>query len=970
MKLKNIAQVILLACFAGTVFAQTPPAPPVPPQTTPPRPAPAPAKPEVKPETITVTGSSIKRVSDESALPLQIITREEIEQTGLSSIDQIVDMLSANVASNTNQITNNAVFGSDGDKTLGGANFANLRGLGPTGTLVLLNGRRVSTHGMSGGSVDLNAIPMDAIDRVEVLKDGASALYGTDAIGGVINFITRTSYEGATVRFNYSTPSASDAGSRTRFSATGGIGKLERDGWNLMGSLTFDDNKILRGPDRPWATGYQPDRFLTPDSTSAMHANIIASAGTALTAAGTVVGPTDPTRYTNLNLLAIQGRCQEIAGQVPLAPNISTWNLFGYTQANSRYRCTRDYGRNYMLTAPQEAINGLLRGTLNLGSTDRLAFEVVSSRVTNRGESVPVQISSSANPVMNLRPDSPYYLNMQTLVGATQFNPTLPVAYRINMLNDLGFRIRENETTNLRVQAIVDGVVGKFDYTAGLGYGNSKSTVTLINGFPNTRRWVDLLASGRYNPFIMPGQSQTADVVAAFEAMQMRGKIYDGETNVVQADATISGSLGQFMAGDVLFAAGLNARREGYEFSGSTGFNCVDSASAATLAANNNATLTFGCPGNSSSPKLSRDIKAVFGELVVKPVKSVEVTIQVRHDEYEKIGGTTNPKIALRWQPVEDLVIRASANTGFRAPTIQQLQQGVVESQLTGQFRDPVLCADLNSPTNATQCARLSTPFRTGGNPNLKPEESEQASVGFVFAPAKNFQVFADYWQVELTDRIRALSVSEMISNYSLFSANFVRDPSTNVVQYIQAGFVNAAGSKTKGLDFGANYQFTALGGRISTSFTGTKMLSHKEQILETAPFVEFVGKWSNTTIYLPWRLNASVGYRTGPWNVTLSGIYRDSYQDQNRGPTAQGGANYTSNEPFTREISAHSTFNLIGTYTGIKGVTITGGVINLFDRDPPFTWHNVDSAAGAGWDPRIADPRGRTYSLNLTYKF
>jgi iron complex outermembrane receptor protein len=909
-------------------------------------------------------------VSDEGALPIQIITREEIEQTGLSSIDQIVDRLAANVAANTNQVTNNAVFGSDGDKTLGGANFANLRGLGPTGTLVLLNGRRVSTHGMSGGSVDLNAIPMDAIDRIEVLKDGASAIYGTDAIGGVINFITRKDYEGAAIRLNYSRPSASDAGARQRFSVTAGMGKLERDGWNLMGSFTVDDNKILRGTDRPWASGYQPDRGLTPDSTSAMHANIIASAGTALGTAGTVVGATDTTRYTNLNLLAIQGRCEQIPGQVPLAPNITTWNLFGYTQANSRYRCTRDYGRNYMLSPPQEAMNALLRGTINLSGTDRLALEVVTSKVTNRGEYSPVQISSSGNPVMNLRPDSPYYLNMQTLVGAAQFNPTLPIAYRVNMLNDLGLRIRENETTNLRVQSTVDGVVGKYDYTVGLGYGNSKSTATLINGFPNTKKWVDLLASGRYNPFILPGQTQTADVIAAFEAMQMRGKIYDGETNVIQADATISGSLGQFMAGDVMFAAGLNARREGYEFSGATGFNCNDSASAATLANNNNASLTFGCPGNSSSPKLSRTIKAVFGELVVTPFKSFEVTLQVRYDDYESIGGTTNPKVALRWQPVENLVVRASANTGFRAPTIQQLKQGVVESVLTGQFRDPVLCANINSPTDATQCARLSTPFRSGGNPNLKPEESEQASVGFVFAPAKNVQVFADYWQVELTDRIRALSVSEMISNYDLFSANFVRDPSTRVVQYIQAGFVNAAGSKTKGLDFGANYQFAAFGGRVSTSFTGTKMLSHKEQILATAPLIEYVGKWNNTTIYLPWRLNASVGYRTGPWNVTLSGIYRDSYEDQNRGPTAQGGANYTTTEPFTRRVSSYSTFNLFGTYSGIKGVTINGGVSNLFDKDPPFSWHNVDSAAGAGWDPRVADPRGRTYSLNVTYKF
>jgi iron complex outermembrane receptor protein len=103
---------------------------------------------------------------------------------------------------------------------------------------------------------------------------------------------------------------------------------------------------------------------------------------------------------------------------------------------------------------------------------------------------------------------------------------------------------------------------------------------------------------------------------------------------------------------------------------------------------------------------------------------------------------------------------------------------------------------------------------------------------------------------------------------------------------------------------------------------------------------------------------------------VTLSGLFRDKYDDQNRGPTAQGGANYTANEPFNRTISAHTTYNLVGTYTGIKGLTLTAGIVNLFDRDPPFTWHNVDSAAGAGWDPRIADPRGRTFSLSATYRF
>jgi iron complex outermembrane recepter protein len=963
MKPTRIACAAALLCLSGAVVAQAP--------------ADAQAAAQKKMERITITGSSIKRLVDEKSMPIEVITSVDMRQQGWTSVDQVVDNLTANAGS-INQVTNNAVFGGDGEKTFGGANFANLRGLGPSGTLVLLNGRRVATHGMSGGSVDLNAIPMDAIDRIEVLKDGASAIYGTDAIGGVINFITKVSYQGLALSGSYITPEASGGGQTARLSAALGFGDLDRDGFNLMATVTVDNNRILRGTDRPWATGYQPDRFLTPDTTSAIHANIIAAANTALTTAGTVVGTGDATRYTNLNLLAIQGQCESIPNQIPLAPNIQVWNLFGYTQANSRYRCARDYGRNYMLKAPQDSINGMLKGTFRINADHQAAIEIMTSSVTNRGEYSPVQTSTgNTTATLNgvtttsnthLPVSSPHYLDMRALVGAAQFDPTRPIAYRVNFLNDLGFRIRENETDNLRVQTTLDGTVWGLDYALGAGYGESKSTATLINGFPNSKKLVDLLASGQYNPFIMAGETQSAAVIQAFEDMQMRGKIYDGKTSVKQVDATISGPIGSFLAGPLEFALGASAREESYEFSGSKNFICIDNFTATTLQNNDNAALTLGCPGNSSSPSLSRKISAVFGELITRPLKGLEVTLQVRHDKYQVVGGTTNPKVGIKYQPIDTLLFRGSASTGFRAPTSQQINQGVVESNLTGQFKDPVLCADAASPVDATQCARLSLPFRAGGNPNLMPEKSKQSSVGIVFAPTPNFLASVDYWQVTLEDRIRQLSTTEMISNYDVYKDNFVRDPSSNIVQYLQAGWINSAGSKTKGIDFGVRQVFDALDGRFTASLTGTKMISNKEQTRANAPFIEYVGKWNNTTLYVPWRVNASLGYRTGPWNVTLSGIYRDSYEDQNRGPTAVGGANYTSNEPYIRTVSAYKTFNLVTSYTGIKGLTITGSLINLADTQPPFTWHNVDSAAGTGWDPRVASPMGRTWGVSFRW--
>lgn len=942
MKLNRVAAAIALLSLNPALLAQTP----------------APAAQPQKLEKVTITGSSIKRLADQRAMPVETISRGEMEQLGISGANELVELLSANVAGANNPVSTNTVFGADQDRLTGGAANANLRGLGPTGTLVLLNGRRVSTHGMSGGAVDLNTIPMDAIERVETLKDGASAIYGTDAIGGVINYITRSSYEGMALRASYSTPTASGGGQTFRASLTAGVGNLASQGFNLMASITYDDNKILRGIDRPWATGYQPGNFLTPDSTSAAHANIIAAANTALTSAGTVVGTGDTTRYTNLNLLAIQGKCEDLPYTVPMAPNIDIWDKFGYTNANSRYRCTRDYGRMFMLRAPREATNALLKGTMDFGG-HRAALEVVASRTEVAGEYAPFQFSTTSNAVTHLQPSSPHYLDMRALVGATQFDPTRPIAYRLNM-QDWGFRLNTNRSDNLRVQATLDGQIGSYDYSVGVGMGSAEASTLLRNGYADTNKLVALLSSGQYNPFLRAGQEQSASVKQAIEDMQVRGRVFGGETSVKQFDATLSGSLGTFMAGSLDFAVGVNARQESYEFSGSQNYTCVSTFTPANMALPNS---VMGCPGNAASPKLSRDIGAVFAELLIRPTKALEVTLQARHDEYEGIGGTTNPKIGLKFTPNEQLLLRASANTGFRAPTPQQVKLGAVELQLTGAFRDPVLCADVNAPKDPTQCNRAGLPYRQGGNPTLTPEESSQATAGIVFAPVRNAQVYADYWQVRLTDRIRQLSVTNMIQNYDLFAGNFIRDPSTGVVQYVQAGWVNAAESETRGVDFGAQADGEAMGGRVRASFSGTKMISHKERLLKNAPLNEFVGKWSNTNLYLPWRLNASLGYRSGPWNSTLSMTYRDSYLDEDR-------SGYTAKTPTERMIESYTTFNLVSTYTGIKGLTLTGSILNLFDKQPPFTWHNVDGVIGAGWDPRVADPRGRTLSVSMRYDF
>ena len=261
MKLNKLAQLVALMGVVGPVVAQEA----VPPAL----------------QRVEVTGSSIKRVAKEGALPVQVITFDQIEKQGITTTEQLVRTLSANGTGADNMTSGNNVFGADADRVSGGASFASLRGLGPSSTLVLLNGRRIATHGASGKSVDLNSIPLGAIARVEILKDGASAIYGTDAIGGVINFILRTNYSG--VEASVSTNDTQAGGGATRrASILAGTGSLEEDRYNIMASLTVDKAQRLNGSDRSFVNGFQPERGLSPDTTGTPYANQLSGAGTAL----------------------------------------------------------------------------------------------------------------------------------------------------------------------------------------------------------------------------------------------------------------------------------------------------------------------------------------------------------------------------------------------------------------------------------------------------------------------------------------------------------------------------------------------------------------------------------------------------------------------------------------------------------------------------------------------------------------
>ncbi|WP_077035989.1 TonB-dependent receptor domain-containing protein [Pelomonas sp. KK5] len=950
-------------------------------------------------ERVEVTGSSIKRVKDEGALPLQTISADQIRNMGITSTEDLLRSLGANAATANSAVSSNTVFSTEGDRLGGGGNYANLRGLGPTGTLVLLDGRRLANQGQSGSSVDLNAIPFDMIERVEVLKDGASAIYGTDAIGGVINFILKKNYTGLNLATTISVPTINSAGMRRKFTVGGGYGSLDKEGFNIMGSLSGDNNGILRGIDRSWATGYNPSAFAVPDTTSSPgYANIIGGANTALPTTGTTVNGGGATKYTVLNGMALSGvGCNSVPFGVGQVPNISIIPGLGYNAANSTYRCGTDYARQFMMQAPMKDVNGVLRGTVALGNDATAFAEFVGSRIEIHGEYTPYQFSTTSAPstftattiptlaaayqamglalpsatnnnaVANYPVNGPYYQNLLAQYGAAQFDPTKPIAYRLRM-NDWGYREVNNVSINKRFTFGVDGSWRDFDYKASVTHGEAEGHTDMLNGFADANKLVALLASGIYNPFLMPGQQQSAAAQAAVADTQVHGSIQGGKTKVDTLLASVSGKAFNLPAGEADFALGGEFRREAYGFSGTQGVNCISSFTQASLNLTN---PVMGCSGNSAAPDSSRKVGAVYAELIAPIFKSLEVQLAVRYDKYQQIGSTTNPKLAFKFTPIKDLLFRGSASTGFRAPTAQQLNLGTVQLASSGSssFADPLKCPDPAGAGSAGNpaCQITSAVVLSGGNPNLKPEKSRQGSLGVVFSPVENMTASVDYWQIHMSDRIHNLTYTQELQNYNLFANNFIRDAQGNLLA-IQAGWINAGSSDTKGLDFQITHNAKLFGGKLATTATATKMISAKEALLEGQPMIQYVDQWTTGTLYQKWKANVASTLTLGDWATTLFVNYSAGYNDEDRTPYV--GSN-PAGTPVTRRIASYTTFNLSTTWTGaVKGLGLTVGLINVADKKPPFTWHDPDFVIGAGYDPRVSDPRGRTLTVSAKYQF
>jgi iron complex outermembrane recepter protein len=942
-------------------------------QVTPPS---APSQPQSL-QSVVVTGSRIKRTESEGALPIQIISRQELDKQGIVTAEQLINSVTAN-GNGADNLASNSDVGAGSSRGNNGLSAANLRGQGASSTLVLLNGRRLAGHALNGNVVDLNSIPMAAVLRVEVLKDGASAIYGADAVGGVINFILRQDVNGVEVSGSADV-TQKGGGNIYRGSVVGGFGSLDTNGFNITGTFAYSKSDLLKGTQRDFVNTFQPDRGLSPDTRGAPFAtafaisstrNILSSRPDPTTAnpAPSISNGTGPRlaastqRFNGINALDVAGQpgCNTIDG-------MSAYDELIWDTPAAKYGCAWDTGRAAALQQPVQNLNAVVRGVFKVNNNLNLVGEYVGANVTSRKVFSNLQISSSNSTT------SPFYKLLYPATGSAYNSVFNAIAGQFPSIEEnrgqgIAFRWRcmacgpreiETETKTGRFLFAAEGNLNTWDYRVGYSKATSKAESTLAGGYYFNDKFVPLLNTGTLNPFLRAGETQTQAALDSLAAASASGTVlYGGKTNVDQLDFSISGPIAKFGSGEIMLAAGVDRRVEKFSFDGDT--------SAPTLQSN-----IFNAPfdGVNTLNGAKRTVNAVFAEVLVPFSKAFEVSAALRHDRYNGFGGTTNPKVSFKFNPVSEFLLRGSYNTAFRVPGFKDLYFGITESSYSGKdLVDPAKCPSL-VVSNKPGCESVTPNILNGGRPTLNPETAKQGSLGIVVQPVKAFSFNADYWQINRKNGISFLDLKDLSANYDNFKDSFVRDAAGNLVAIDQRG-VNAGATQTKGLELGARFDNKVGPGNLVIGIDGTYMISRKSKLLPNSEFSENqVGQFiRDGDIPLRWKHVAQVGYAMGDWSATVYQRYYAGYKDN----VAPGVANETVTPiNFQERVKPFLVHDLSVSYNGVKNLVVNFGIKNLLNTKPPFSVvYDSDTGAGSSWEPRVADPRLRSFLLSGTYSF
>jgi iron complex outermembrane receptor protein len=423
---------------------------------------------------------------------------------------------------------------------------------------------------------------------------------------------------------------------------------------------------------------------------------------------------------------------------------------------------------------------------------------------------------------------------------------------------------------------------------------------------------------------------------------------------VTTAKGSASRELSDWMGAGrpVQIAVGAELRREDFVSRANTDFATLVSASTGV--------------DPSFVAKGQRTVTALFTELNVPVQKNLDVTGSLRHDRYSDFGSTTNPKLAFRFQPASTLLVRGSASTGFRAPSLYELYGSQAYTNTAGNFNNPINCSGGTAIPGASAGANCDSQFQVlnGGNTALKPEKATNFTLGFVLEPAKNLTTSVDLWRVNLTNQISSIPQSTLFNTYPQFSQYFNYAQPGNLLSitsncpgprcgYVDQRLQNLGALNTSGVDLGMQYRIRSEFGQIDTALQSTWIGKYDYQDYPGGPFNQNVGVYSGTGPIFRWQHNLAVNWSREQYSAGLAIHFKSGYVDFIP----------------TNGVSSYTTADLYGGWTPVKGVNLVAGVRNLANATPPFT-NQADLFQAGGWDSRYASPYGRTFYLRGTFTF
>jgi len=946
-------------------------------------------------QTIVVTGSHIRRVDLETSNPVVAVTSQQIQQTGKLTLGDVVQDLPVITGGVQNPRVNNG--GGSGSTLVG------LRGLGQSRTLVLVDGQRIINK-------DLNSIPAAAVERIEVLTDGASSVYGSDAIGGVINIILKSNYQGAQFQLNYGISDHDD-----------GV----RKGASFMFGQTSDKGSILAGVDyNKFDSILQSGRKFSENS-------ITITGSTNTPPYGYVGGSSFPARL-RVALppnLAAQFGCSNVAlngtGNTPDSsgdPTLADFHCFDSTKDKYNYASV-----NYLMT-PNERTNAFFKGVYHL--TDNIdAYMTVYHNKTSSGFQLAPALLGSVYGAQ-ISADNMYN------IFHVPFNQTTGYDYRARLVPAGNRAARNNNTTD----QLVFGVRGNVnildrDWTWDVGYNYGHiSTVNVLLGLPNVDKLNKMMG-----PSMMVNGVPTCVGTAGDASTAINGctpfdpfNLFTPQSQAILASvaspginnsyavertthADISGGLFDLPGGTMQLAAGVDYRKE-YTHSFVDPVLILDPATG---------TCTLG--SQCSSPlQGGYTVKEAYAELYVPILKdlpfarALNVTLGDRYSKYSTFGSTNNWKVGVEYRPIDDLMLRGTVSTVFRAPTISDVF-GAPGSSAPSLSADPCDYAGTGANPNAGNPACVGVPA-TGPFENqdvalgqqikainsgsayanfpLGPEDGKSFDFGAVYSPhfVPGLSLSADLWRIYLNNVITSIgaqtSLNLCFGGVTKFCPLITRFPAGSSqpgqISQILQPTGNLGRLDASGVDVSATYKLPQFSfGQFSIAVQGTYMSKYD---IQTAPGLasnityhavgQMGGVGSGMAASCPFAAGAMcffprvrgqgvLNWQLGPWDASWRMQYIGQWQmgTENRAEDYSYIAGFSSDNPYVQHFGA-TVYNNVSVGYNIEPLNtrLEIGVDNVFDKQPPFI--SAARSQNANTDPNDFDTIGRYYWGRVTVKF